>query len=214
MKIELTDLIPIPLVEIPHTESQVWEQNSIIIENNENVSFIAASGKGKTSLLSIIFGIRKDYLGEVLFDGISIESFYDNDWTEIRKKQLGYVFQGLELFDDLTALENIILKNQLTSYKTKAEIHLMAEEIGIEYILDKKVATLSFGQKQRVAIIRALCQEMDFLLADEIFSHLDKESTQKTFNLIISELKNQDAGLIITSLEPSTIFNESRILYI
>ncbi len=201
MKIELKKLIPEPLVEIPHDNSEIWESDPVIFSKGKFVSIVAGSGKGKTSLLSSIYGIRKDYRGQILIDGKDSSEFSEKTWSVYRKNHLSYIFQGLELFDELSALENIKIKNRISGFKSEEEIRLMAEQIGILPYLSRKVGILSFGQKQRVAIIRALCQKMDILLADEIFSHLDKESSAIVFSLIKSELEKQNAGLLMTSLD-------------
>ncbi|MGC9341123.1 MAG: ATP-binding cassette domain-containing protein, partial [Bacteroidales bacterium] len=109
----------------------------------------------------------------------------------------------LELFDELTALENIQLKNRLTGHKSASEIIKLAEILEISGFMNRKTEILSFGQKQRVAIIRALCQPFNFLLADEIFSHLDDVIREKALEVITDELENQGAGILFTSLKES-----------
>jgi len=212
MKIELKKLIPQPLVEIPHDNSEIWESDSVIFSQGEFVSLVAGSGKGKTSLLSSIYGIRKDYRGEILIEDQDCSKFSEKTWSQYRKTQLSYIFQGLELFEDLSALDNIRIKNRISGFKSEKEILKMAEQLGISKFLSKKVAILSFGQKQRVAIIRALCQKISILLADEIFSHLDKESSELAYSLIKSELEKQGAGLIITSLDGHDNFSFNKVL--
>ena len=163
----------------------------------------APSGKGKTSLLSVIYGLRPDYRGEVYLDDTDISRLDGRSWSKIRKKKLSIIFQGLELFDRLTALENIRLKNSVTEFKSDMEIRHMSEQLGIDRFLEKKAGILSFGQQQRVAIIRALCQPFEYLLADECFSHMDRENSERAFHLIGDECERQDAGLILTSLNKS-----------
>jgi ABC-type lipoprotein export system ATPase subunit len=118
----------------------------------------------------------------------------------MRKMQLSYIFQGLELFDDLSAWDNIMLKNQITRHKTEQQVRNMAAQLNIEQFLHKQSGILSFGQRQRVAIIRALCQPFSFLLADECFSHIDKQNSAVAMELIRKECRAAGAGLIMTSL--------------
>ena len=129
-----------------------------------------------------------------------ISLFSAREWSQIRKNRLSYIFQGLELFDELSALDNILLKNSITGQKTEKEIREMAHKLGIEDFLGQKTGILSFGQQQRVAIIRALCQPFEFLLADECFSHIDTENSRIAFELIREECKVRNAGLILSSL--------------
>lgn len=129
------------------------------------------------------------------------------EWSLIRKSNLSFIFQGLELFDELTALENIRLKNELTAYQSNDRILEMARVLGIEHFLPRKAGILSFGQQQRVAIIRALCQPFDFLLADECFSHMDRANSLTAYQLIRQECEARSAGLILTSLNETDLPN-------
>ena len=86
------------------------------------------------------------------------------------------LFQELRLFTELTAWENIQLKNSLTGYKSKKEIKVWFEMFGIADKWDTPVGKMSFGQQQRVALVRALCQPFDFIFLDEPISHLDEEN--------------------------------------
>lgn len=196
----LENLIPLPMVEIPTHGSTVWEADSFSFTQDKKYLIEAASGKGKTSLLSIMYGLRKDYRGTLWIDDHPASRYTPSDWSELRKNRVAYIFQGLELFDDLSALENILLKNKLTGFKSKAQILEMAGRLNMDRFLKKKCKFLSFGQKQRIAIIRALCQPFQFLFADECFSHIDKHNSADAMQLIHEECTTQNAGLILTSL--------------
>ena len=200
MTIRFENMIPLPMLEQDTSGSEVWEAESLLLEQGKFYVVEAPSGKGKTSLLSVIYGIRTDFRGSVYLDDRSLGSFSLKEWSQIRKKRLSFIFQGLELFDDLTALDNIFLKNRITGYHSSDRIMEMAGLLGIEPFLGRKAGILSFGQQQRVAIIRALCQPFDFLLADECFSHMDRVNSLTAFHLIREECEARDAGLILTSL--------------
>jgi len=200
MTIRLEKMIPLPLLEQDTAGSAVWEADFVLFEKGKRYLVEAPSGKGKTSLLSVIYGIRTDFQGEVFLDELNIAGFTRKYWSSVRKKKLSFIFQGLELFDRLTALENIQLKNSITRWKELPEINKMAESLGMAGFLHRKAGILSFGQQQRVAILRALCQPFDFLLADECFSHIDRENSHQAFQLIRGECERQGAGLILTSL--------------
>ena len=193
-------LMPLPMKEIPTGNSDIWEVQSFTFQSGKNYLVEAPSGKGKTSLLSIMYGIRKDYSGSMFIDDKEAKKIRAAEWSGMRKHQLSYIFQGLELFDDLNAWDNILLKNNITHHKTNQQISSMADRLNIGQFLKKKCGLLSYGQRQRVAIIRALCQPFDFLFADECFSHIDRATSEVAMELIREECQSREAGLILTSL--------------
>lgn len=193
------------MLEQETSGSEVWEAESLLLEQGLNYVVEAPSGKGKTSLLSVIYGIRKDYKGQCFLDERELGTLSSKEWSRIRKEQLSFIFQGLELFGELTALENIQLKNRITAYHPEQRILEMAHILGIDPFLHRKAGILSFGQQQRVAIIRALCQPFNFLLADECFSHMDGENSLIANRLIREECEARGAGLILTSLNKTDL---------
>jgi putative ABC transport system ATP-binding protein len=195
----ISQLIPIPLKEQNIGFSEVWK-TELDIQAATRCFISAPSGKGKTTLQLIFYGIRKDYEGNVTLDGRNIKDFGLNDWAEIRQKRLSIIFQDLRLFPNLTAWENLKLKNMLTDFKTEAQIKEMAERLGVAEFLSKPAGILSYGQRQRMAIVRAMCQPFELLLMDEPFSHLDAENIKKSCELIAEECKSQGAGYLIASL--------------
>ena len=205
MTIRFEKIIPLPMLEQDTSGSEVWEADSLFLKQGKSYVVEAPSGKGKTSLLSVIYGIRKDYRGHGFLDDRDLGSFSTKEWSQIRKSKLSIIFQGLELFDDLTAQENIQLKNKMTSFYPEQRIMEMARKLEIDPYLNRKTGILSFGQQQRVAIIRALCQPFEFLLADECFSHLDKENSLTAYGLIREECEVRNAGLILTSLNKTDL---------
>ena len=207
MIIRLDKMIPLPMLEQDTSGSEVWGAESILFEQGKTYIIEAPSGRGKTSLLSVIYGMRKDYQGKVYLDSGDIISFSWKEWSVVRKKRLSFIFQGLELFDNLTALENIQLKNSITNHQSLKSIEEMAEKLEMVDFLQRKAGILSFGQQQRVAIIRALCQPFDYLLADECFSHIDRENSLKAYRVIREECESQGAGLILTSLNGTELLD-------
>lgn len=195
------------MLEQDTSGSEVWEAESLLLNQGEIYVVEAPSGRGKTSLLSVIYGIRTDYQGTVLMDDRELLSFTTKEWSLIRKTKLSFIFQGLELFNDLTAMENIQLKNRITHFHSDERILEMAQLLGIDRFLKRKAGILSFGQQQRVAIIRALCQPFHFLLADECFSHMDLENSLTAFQLIREECESRGAGIILTSLNKTELPN-------
>ena len=143
----------------------------------------------------------------IIFNGASFDSLIEN-----RRTKLSYVFQDFKLFSELTLWENIKIKNNLTNHKADKEIKVLIERLGLSHKNDQLVKTLSLGQRQRVSIIRALCQPFDFLLLDEPFSHLDEENIKIISKVIDIELENQNAGFIMTTLNNEYVFQYDKIL--
>ena len=179
--------------------SEVWLQN-ITFERGKRYLVSAESGTGKSSMCSYIFGYRQDYSGDITFDGKDIRSLTIAEWCNVRQRHIAYLPQDMRLFGELTAMENVELKNRLTGFKSREEIFRLFEVMGIADKVDSLASKLSIGQQQRVAIIRTLCQPCDFILLDEPVSHLDDENNRIVANLIVSEAERQGAGVIATSV--------------
>lgn len=214
--IQLKDVQPIPLKETPggiRSDSNIFGTNCAF-EKGKNYLISAPSGKGKSTLLHLIYGLRKDFTGAIDFEEKDVLTFSREEWSDIRQQKFSIVFQDLRLFPELTALENMTLKADLTNAKSEAEIISMAERLGIANLLHQKAKTLSYGQRQRVAIIRALCQPFDFLFLDEPFSHLDEENAKNASELITEICKAQSAGILLVSLGDRYYFqyDEEKIL--
>ncbi|MDR1584462.1 MAG: ATP-binding cassette domain-containing protein [Prevotellaceae bacterium] len=205
-ELRTNNLKPFFLPDSIPVSGKIWF-NNVQFKKGRNYLISATSGQGKSSLLSFIFGERTDYEGNIYFDDREIKSLNKTDWQNIRRKNISYVFQGLRLFSELTTLENILLKNKITEHKSLADINRMIEQSGLHDKKNEKAGRLSFGQQQRVAIIRALCQPFDFILLDEPFSHLDEQNIKIMIELITEELKCRNAGMLLCSLGHGYLFN-------
>ena len=191
--IELQQTLPAVFAGRDSIISDVWHQ-SLTLKRGEAYLVEAASGTGKSSLCSYIYGYRNDYQGIICFDGKNIRTLSVRDWVEIRKCSISMLFQELRLFTELTAWENVQLKNSLTGFKSKKEIKAWFEQFGIADKWDTPIAKMSFGQQQRVALVRALCQPFDFIFLDEPISHLDEENGRIMSRILVEEADRQ--GLV------------------
>ncbi|QXP59920.1 ATP-binding cassette domain-containing protein [Olleya sp. HaHaR_3_96] len=179
--------------------SEVWSKNFELLPNSKYL-IKAVSGSGKSSFFNFLYGLNNRYSGSILFDKTTIASFTEDQWTSIRRDKISIVFQGLRLFPELTALENIQLKNSLTNHKSESEILEMLAQLDVDQLAHKKAETLSYGQQQRIAIVRALCQPFQILLLDEPFSHIDQAQITNAVTLVTQEAEKNNATLIIASL--------------
>ena len=179
--------------------SEIWNKE-VTLEKGKTYLIEAESGKGKSTFCSYITGYREDYSGTILFDETETRNMQVKDWVEIRKKHISQLFQELRLFPELTAYENVEIKNKLTGSKTQQEIKTWFERLGIADKWDAKVGRMSFGQQQREALMRALVQPFDFLLTDEPISHLDDANAHIMGEILMEEVRAQGAGVIVTSI--------------
>ncbi len=198
-KITLRHTLPNVFMQRLETESDVWNQN-IEFQKDKLYLVEANSGTGKSSLCSYIFGYRNDYQGTIMFDNTDISRLTTRQWVEIRQKSLSLLWQELRLFPELTAMENVEIKNKLTGFQTKEQILKWFEMLGIANRIDSKIGRMSFGQQQRVALIRALCQPFDFIFVDEPISHLDDTNSRIVGEILTAEARRQGAGVILTSI--------------
>lgn len=184
--------------------SDIYLQSDVCFEQGCRYMVCAKSGHGKSSLLNFIYGSSLDYDGDIVF--CSDQEVVESRRPDFRVRVMSYMFQDLCLFPELTAMENVQLKNRLTGYKTDEEIERMLAALMPADKRDQPVKTLSLGQRQRVAAVRALCQPFRFLMLDEPFSHIDRDNACLVADLILSEVERQKAGLIVTALDPIDLF--------
>ena len=209
--IQLKNALPDVFSEIKDIKSDIWRKD-VTFEKGKTYLIKAESGLGKSSLCSYIYGYRDDFSGNILFDEAEVKNIKRKKWDNIRSKHLSLLFQELRLFPELTALENIRLKNNLTHHKTESEIDSMFDKLGISEKTNQPIGKMSWGQQQRVAIIRSLCQPFDFLILDEPISHLDDNNAKIITELIHEEVTAQHAGLIVTSIGKDLPMDYSQIL--
>lgn len=198
-KIKFDNVLPDVFAGKPDLQSDVWKRE-LDFSKGKKYLIEADSGRGKSTFCSYIIGYRKDYSGKIMFDDVDASNMNIKIWTDARRFNLSYVFQELRLFPELTAFENVEIKNRLTKFKSKEDISRWFERLGIADKTDEKVRFMSFGQQQRVAMMRALAQPFDFIIADEPISHLDDGNSRTMGRIMEEEAESQGAGIIITSI--------------
>lgn len=198
-EIRLERVLPRVFVNERISASDVW-LGDLAFRRGEFALVEAQSGGGKSSMCAYIYGSRTDYEGRIIFDTSDIRGLDMNRWLSLRRTNLAYLPQELALFPELSAWENIQLKNRLTRHATDAQVESWLEELGLAARRDFPVGKMSIGQQQRVAIIRAICQPFDFLLVDEPVSHLDEANNGIASKIITEEARRQGAGIISTSV--------------
>lgn len=181
--------------------SEVWGRE---VEFLKGRSYLleASSGRGKSSLCSFLYGLRSDYVGEISFIGENGGELRgaECDFVKIRKRSLSMMFQEHRLFPELSSVDNVMLKSQLTGFAARRQVCEMLSRLGLEDRLDTKCAKMSYGQQQRVAFVRALCQPADFIFLDEPISHLDEENARIMSQMLRERQQSDGVGVIVTSI--------------
>ena len=170
-------------------DSDVWKKD-VTLERGQVYLIEAASGTGKSSFCSYLYGYRDDYSGQIYFDDQDIRRLSVSRWIDLRRHSLSLLFQELRLFPELTAWENVMIKNNLTGYKNDKEIEAFFEQLGIADKKNSLVGKMSFGQQQRVA----------FIFLDEPISHLDEENGHILSSILLKEAESRGSGVIVTSI--------------
>jgi len=211
MRIQLNKVIPVPLKDISNHISTCW--NAMVdIPSNQRIVVQAVSGKGKSTFVNSIYGIRYDFEGEILLDNQSTKEMSMDEWATMRATKMSVVFQDLQLIPHLTVEENLALKNDLTNHKTIEEQKQLVKRVELLDKWNVACGLLSYGQQQRIAIVRAMLQPFEVILLDEPFAHLDHDNSQICYKLIDEEAKKNAATVVLTTLNNTTIDSFDQLL--
>jgi len=167
-------------------ELQVLKGINLTINDSEIISIVGASGAGKTTLLQIMGTLDKPDKGRVLINGTNVMALNDDKLSEFRNKNIGFVFQFHQLLPEFTALENVMIPALIAKSKSGVAEKKALELLNLLGIADRKghkPNELSGGEKQRVAVARALINDPTVILADEPSGSLDSENKEELHNL-------------------------------
>jgi len=188
------------------------------IESGEFTTIFGPSGSGKTTLLNMIGCLDKSTAGEIIFDGHSINDLDNKQLAEVRRYNLGFVFQSYNLIPVLTAFENVEFAIRLIDKHSKKDrrdkVMALLEEVGLGEMADRRPNELSGGQKQRVAIARALIKEPKLVLADEPTANLDSETSQEVLELMKEMNEELNTTFIFSTHDPQVMDYARRLIEI
>lgn len=180
----------------PAGERIIFENISLKVERGDFITITGPSGCGKTTLLNIISNLDTKYDGNVFFEGRDIRKISEKEKDTIRLKKIGYIFQFDSLINELTVIENITIPSLAAGKKSNISKAInMLEKFDMIHLAEKYPSELSGGEKQRIAIMRAIINSPVLLLADEPTGNLDNENTLKVMD-DIKKLNEQD-GLTV-----------------
>ena len=178
---------------------------SLVINKGDFISIVGPSGAGKTTLLNIIGTIDsfdKNDKSSLMFEKTDLSKLNDNELSSFRNKNIGFIFQFHQLLPELTAKENILLPSMIGKFdsdKSLNNLSKLSSILGINKILDKKPEFLSGGEKQRVAVARALINNPSLILADEPTGNLDSDNAKKIQELFKKINKELDVTIILVT---------------
>ncbi len=179
-------MIEVKEIEKSYGSLQVLKKVSLSIENSKVVTIVGPSGAGKSTLLHIIGTLDKPDRGEVVIDGVNLNSLSDDKLAEFRNRHIGFVYQFHHLLPEFTALENVAMPALIAGKSRKESFKRAQELLDFLKLADRvghKPAQLSGGEQQRVSVARALMNNPELILADEPSGNLDTENARKLHDL-------------------------------
>lgn len=187
-------------IELEHIKKSfnrpVLSDINLTVTNETYVAILGKSGSGKSTLMNIL-GLVEDYdAGSYCFNGIKIKK--NRDYAELRRTQIGFIFQSYNLIPTLTCEENIRLPLLYEGVENDGRVLQLMESLDISRLAKQRVTTLSGGEKQRVAIARSLVLNPSLILADEPTGNLDPKNRDLIFSVLQKEHQNGRAVLVIT----------------
>ena len=182
---------------------RVLKDINLTTKKKETISIVGESGSGKTSLIMLIGGLEKATTGKIYFQNHEITKLSEDEVSEIRRKNIGIIFQSFYLIPNYTAVENVALTLELNKFKNpENEAKLLLERFGLKHRFKNLPSQLSGGEQQRVAIARAIAMKPELILADEPTGNLDTENSIMISEILFKYVKEEGSSLIIVTHDP------------
>jgi lipoprotein-releasing system ATP-binding protein len=196
---------------------QVLKNLNLEINSGELIALVGQSGSGKSTLLQILGTLMSADNGDIEILGKNISKLSDNQKTELRLKNIGFVYQYHHLLSDFTALQNVMLPQLIAGVDkklAKKNSENLLEKIGLKERIKHKPFQLSGGQQQRVAIARALANNPKLVIADEPTGNLDSANSENIIELFLNLVKENQTTLVIATHNKEISSKSSRIITI
>ena len=179
---------------------KVLQGIDLTTKKKETISIVGESGSGKTSLIMLIAGLEKATSGKIFFKDQEISKLNEDEVSQIRRKNIGIIFQSFYLIPNYTAVENVALTLELNKFKNpQQKAKSLLERSGLKHRLNNLPSQLSGGEQQRVAIARAIAMKPELILADEPTGNLDSENSSMIANILFNFAKEEGSSLIIVT---------------
>ena len=182
---------------------RVLKDINLTTKKKETISIVGESGSGKTSLIMLIGGLEKASSGKIFFQNHEITKLGEDDVSEIRRKNIGIIFQSFYLIPNYTAVENVALTLELNKFKNpEKEAKLLLDRFGLNHRFNNLPSQLSGGEQQRVAIARAIANSPSLILADEPTGNLDSANSENVFTLLDNLARQENLGVLLVTHNP------------
>ena len=196
-------------------EVEVLKSISFSIDSNEVVSIVGPSGSGKTSIIMLASGLENATKGSIKINGDEIVGLKEKELSEVRRKNIGIVFQSFYLIPNLTALENVLLSLEANQqYGLEKDAENLLTEFGLSHRMHHLPSVVSGGEQQRVAIARALINKPKIILADEPTGNLDSANSESMIDLLFDYTKKSNTSLVMVTHDSSIAKRCDRIIEI
>ena len=195
-------------------ETTALNKVDLEVKAGDMVAVMGPSGCGKSTLLNILGLLDNPTEGELMFDGVEVSNFSERNRTNLRKGNIGFVFQSFNLIDELTVYENVelpLLYMKVSSSDRKKKVEEVLERMKISHRKKHFPQQLSGGQQQRVAIARAVVAKPKFILADEPTGNLDSANGEEVMNLL-TELNKDGTTIVMVTHSPTDAEYAHRII--
>jgi len=186
----------------------------ITIQEGDFTTILGPSGSGKSTLMNIIGCLDKPTEGEYILDKQNVERYNDNQLSEIRNKNIGFIFQNFNLLPYATAFENVempLLFAGISGTKRRERVEKILKDVGLADRMDHKPNEMSGGQRQRVAIARALINNPKIILADEPTGNLDTKTGKKIMELLTKVWKEGNTIIMVSHDPHATKYSDKTI---
>ena len=179
---------------------KVLNNIDLTTKKNDTISIVGESGSGKTSLIMLIGGLEKATSGKIYFQDQDLTTLSEDEISEIRRKNIGIVFQSFYLIPNYTAVENVALTLELNKFKEPYnQAKELLERFGLKHRFNNLPSQLSGGEQQRVAIARAIAMKPELILADEPTGNLDSENSAMISEILFNYVKEEGSSLIMVT---------------
>lgn len=201
---------PRPVVELRDVSKQyaarpkpvvVLEHVDLVVRPGERLAVVGPSGSGKSTLLNLLGTLDEPTSGQVMWKGRDVSKFSAKDMARLRNRDIGFVFQQHHLLPQLTVIENVLVPTLVAEAPPRVlkETEQLLERVGLEERRDHRPSQISGGERQRVAVVRALINKPSLLLADEPTGSLNQKAADELAELLLELNKEYEMALIVVT---------------